>query len=102
MYILNIKPEADKIFKKLVKKKKKQLLLIHKKLEKIRQNPDHIYKFLKKPLQKFNRVHIDKQFVLIFKINHLEKAIDVYYFDHHDKVYLWQPKIHIRGDENKM
>lgn len=93
MYELDIKPEADKIFKKLAKKNQKQLIIIHKKIEEIRANPQHIYKLLKNPLQTFNRVHIDKHFVLIFKINHKEKIVEVYYYDHHDNVYQWRPKI---------
>ena len=36
MYDLEIKPTADKIFKKLSKKNKKQLMMIHKKIEEIR------------------------------------------------------------------
>jgi len=91
MYALYIKPEADKIFKKLSKKNKNQLKIIFKKINEIRENP-YGYKFLKKPLQSFNRVHVDKHFVLIFKINHSEKNVDVYYWDHHDYVYQWWPK----------
>ena len=91
MYELDIKPEADKIFSKLAKKNPKQLGIIHKKLLEIRSNPHHEYKFLRKPLQLYNRVHIDKHFVLIFKINHENKLVDVYYYDHHDKVYQWRP-----------
>ncbi len=92
MYDLDIKPEADKIFKKLSKKNPKQLTVIHKKIEEIKSNPHHEYKFLKKPLQTFNRTHIEKHFVLIFKINHQNKTIDIYYYDHHDNVYKWRPK----------
>jgi mRNA-degrading endonuclease RelE of RelBE toxin-antitoxin system len=33
MYDLNIKPEADEIFKKLAKKNRKQLEIIHKKIQ---------------------------------------------------------------------
>lgn len=92
MYDLDVKPEADEIFKKLAKKNKKQLEMIHKKIQQIKLNPNHIYKFLNEPLQTFNRVHIDTNFVLVFKINHQSKTIDIYYFDHHDKVYKWRPK----------
>ncbi len=91
MYALDIKPEADKIFAKLAKKNRQQLVMIYKKLEQIRNNLDHIYKFLHEPLQTFNRVHIDKHFVLIFKINHAVQGIEVYYYDHHDEVYKWRP-----------
>ncbi|RLG16116.1 hypothetical protein DRN69_01650 [Candidatus Pacearchaeota archaeon] len=92
MYALEIKQEADKIFKKLSKKNPKQLRIIDKKIKEIRRNPNHVYKFLKKPLQSFNRVHIDKHFVLIFKIDHPRETIVVYYFDHHDKIYKWMPR----------
>jgi len=92
MYFLDIKPEADKIFKVLAKKNKKRLETIHKKIEDIRKMPFHVYKFLRKPLQTFNRVHIEKHFSLIFKIKHEEKTVVVYYFDHHDNAYNWRPK----------
>ncbi|MDP7181352.1 MAG: addiction module toxin RelE [Candidatus Woesearchaeota archaeon] len=92
MYNLDVKPEADRIFHKLAKKNPKQLKIISNKIKEIRKNPDHNYKFLRKPLQKYNRVHIDKHFVLIFKINHQDQIVDIYYFDHHDLVYQWRPK----------
>ena len=93
MYDLDIKPEADKIFGKLAKKNKTQLEIINKKILEIQTNPQHEYKFLRNPLQLFNRVHIDRSFVLIFKINHEEQIIEIHYYDHHDKVYLWRPKV---------
>ncbi|MFH0860690.1 MAG: hypothetical protein V1921_05770 [Candidatus Altiarchaeota archaeon] len=92
MYLLDIKPEADRIFKKLATKNTRQLRTIDKKITEIRQNPCHKHKYLRKPLQTFNRVHIDTHFVLIFKIDHENKVVDVYYYDHHDKVYQWRPK----------
>ena len=91
MYHLDIKPEADKIFEKLAKKNPKQLEIIDKKISEIRSNPRHEYKFLRRPLQTFNRVHIDTHFVLIFKIDHVNEVVTVYYFDHHDEVYNWKP-----------
>ncbi len=92
MYDLYVKPEADSIFKKLIKKNPKQLEIIDKKILEIRTKPGHDYKFLRKPLQGFNRVHVDKHFVLIFRIGHQRKVVDVYYYGHHDKVYQWRPK----------
>ncbi len=91
MYDLEIKEEVDKIFKKLSKKNPAQLKIIGKKITEIRQDPNG-YKFLRQPLTGFNRVHIDKHFVLIFTIDHENKKITIYYFDHHDFVYNWQPK----------
>ena len=92
MYDLEIKPEADKIFAKLSKKNPHQLKILDKKITEIRERPFG-YKFLRNPLQSFNRVHIDNSFVLIFKIDHEKKIVIVYYFDHHDAVYQWQPKV---------
>ena len=88
-----IKSGADKILKKLTKKNRKQLMAIHKKIEESRIHPEHEYKFLRKPLHAFNRVHIDQHFVLIFKIDHTNKVVDIYYFDSHDNVYKWRSTI---------
>ena len=93
MYALDIKPEADKIFKKLSKKNLRQLKIIYNKIKKIQLGPHHKYKFLKKPLQLFNRVHIDKHFVLIFKIHHKKEVVKIYHYDNHDQVYQWHPAL---------
>jgi YafQ family addiction module toxin component len=93
MYNLEIKPTADKIFKKLVKRNKKQLIMIYKKIKEIRSKPDHEYKHLRPPLQNFSRVHIDKHFVLIFDINHTEEIVTIYYFGNHDEAYKWRPTV---------
>ena len=93
MYYLQVKEDVDKIFFKIAKKNSQQLRIINKKIEEIRNNPNHIYKFLKRPLQTYNRVHIDTHFVLIFKIDHNSKTVIVYYFDHHDNIYKWRPKV---------
>lgn len=91
MFDLEIKEEADKIFKKLAKKNLQQLRIIHKKIKEIQERPFG-YKFLRSPLHGFNRVHIDTHFVLVFKIDHEKNIITIYYFDHHDNVYQWRPK----------
>ena len=93
MYDLDIKPTADKIFQKLSKKNKKQLRMIFNKIQEIRDNPHHHYKFLRKPLQKYNRVHIDNHFVLIFEIDHKNRSVLIYHYDHNDHVYKWKPKV---------
>ena len=92
MYDLEVKEEIDRIFRKLARKNPKQLEMIDKKVNEIRSNPERIYKFLHFPLQGFNRVHIDTHFVLIFKVNHVRKAVILYYFDHHDNAYKWRPR----------
>ncbi len=92
MYDLEIKEEADKIFKKLSKKDPKQLSIINKKVKEMREDPKG-YKFLRSPLHGFNRVHIDTHFVLIFTIDHENRIITLWYYDHHDVIYNWRPKI---------
>ena len=91
MYSLSIKPEVDKIFLKLSKKDKKQMLIVWKKLSEVQEKPHHEYKSLRNPLQNFNRIHIDSHFVLIFRIDHQNQNIDVYHYGHHDEVYKWRP-----------
>tara|TARA_Y100000310_G_scaffold345056_1_gene461458 strand:- start:2247 stop:2534 length:288 start_codon:yes stop_codon:yes gene_type:complete len=93
MYELDIKEKADKILKKLAKKNHKQFIIIYKKIEEIKLNPYHKYKNLRSPLQMFKRVHIDKHFVLIFLIKHDEKIVEIWNYNHHDKVYQWRPKL---------
>jgi len=93
MYNLDIKPTADNIFKKLAKKNKKKLLMIYKKIQEIRSNPEHEYKHLRPPLQNFSRVHINSHFVLIFNLDHTEESVTIYYFGHHDDAYKWRPPI---------
>ena len=90
MYALEIKPEADKIFRKLSKKNRKQLEIIHKKITEIQSNPLREYKFLKNPLQNYNSLHIDAHFVLIYQIAHVKRTVIIFYFGHHDEAYLWK------------
>jgi len=96
MYELDIKPTADRIFRKLARKNPHRLGMIHKKLQEIREHPEHAYKFMRAPLQMFNRVHIDSSFVLIFQVHHAEQMVELWYFDHHDRVYAWRPPDAIR------
>lgn len=88
MYDLDINPEVDKIFVKLAKKDRQLLLETKKKLVQIQENPFHSYKSLRNPMQNFNRVHVKKHFVIIFKIDHERRQIIVTNFKHHDKAYL--------------
>ena len=91
MYNLEIKPTADKIFKKLAKKSKKRLIMIHKKIQEIRFKPNHEYKHLRPPLQNFSRIQINSHFILIFNIDHTNEIVTIYYFGHHDEAYKWRP-----------
>ena len=70
------------------KKDPRRYKIFMKKVEEIinSENIDH-YKNLRKPLQDFKSVHIDKHFVLIFKYDKNDNVIYFFDFDHHDKIY---------------
>ncbi len=87
IYSLELKPGVDKIFKKLLKKNKSHLKIINSKVNYLRANPYKRYKFLKKPLEGFNRIHLNESFVLVFKLEHLSKKVILYDYAHHDKAY---------------
>ena len=86
MYILDIKPELDKKLENIYKKNRKQFDIIMKKTDEVLKDP-HRYKNLRKPKQHLKRVHIDKHFVLTFKINENEKMVVLMDYDHHDNIY---------------
>ena len=86
MYSLDTKPELDEKLFKLAKKSKKQVMIIRKKTMEILENPHH-YKNLKKPLQHWKRVHIDKHFVLTFSIDENTETVILEDYDHHDNIY---------------
>jgi YafQ family addiction module toxin component len=85
MYNLEIKQTADKRFRRLEKRDKKQLEIINKKLNEIIQNP-YQFKPLRRPLQNFRRVRIGKSFVLVYTVDELRKTVIIYNYDHHDNV----------------
>ncbi len=81
---------SDEIIKKLAKLKKKdqkQYRIVRKKIDSILVNPEHDYKDLHYDLKGFQRVHIG-HFVLIFKIDKINRVIYFEDYDHHDKIYL--------------
>lgn len=86
MYSYELRKSVEKEFFKLAKKNPKQLLIIEKKINGIRQNPQH-YKNLKNPLQHLKRVHIDKSFVLVFSVDENRKHVIIEDYDHHDNIY---------------
>ena len=86
MYGLDIKPSLKKKLKKLGKRNPKQAEIIAKKTEEILRNPNR-YKNLRKPLQNWKRVHIDKSFVLAFSVDASKKIVTLEDYDHHDVIY---------------
>ena len=67
------KSYVERILSKIIKKDKETYGEIKTKIKEIinSSNPEH-YKNLRKPLQKFKRVHIKKSFVLVFSYDKQE------------------------------
>ena len=49
-------------------------------------NPNHC-KNLRAPLQEYKRVHVNKSFVIIFRVDVNNKLMIVYDYDHHKRIY---------------
>jgi len=77
-----------KILSKLFKKEKRKYDILMTKMEEILtcENIEH-NKNLRKPLQRFIKVHINSNFVLAFKYDKDQDIVIFYDFDHHDKIY---------------
>ncbi len=79
-----------KELKKLKKRDPRRFDILMKKRDDIKEklllNQDH-FKNLSHELSDFRRVHIDKHFVLIFKVDKQNKVIRFEDYDHHDKIY---------------
>jgi len=90
MFDFDISDELKLIIMKLAKKDKKKVEIINKKIKEI-INCDNVsinhYKNLRYDLKEFKRVHIDKNFVLTFKVDLANNFILFVDFDHHDRVY---------------
>ena len=90
MFNFNLSDELKFKVKRLLKKDKKKVEIINKKIKEIINNDlisiNH-YKNLRHDLKEFKRVHIDKHFVLTFKIFPQDNFILFVDFDHHDKIY---------------
>jgi YafQ family addiction module toxin component len=75
---------------KLLKKDKARVLILNKKIKEIanctESEIDH-YKNLRHGLSDYKRVHIDRSFVLIFRVFKSEKHILFERLEHHDRVY---------------
>lgn len=76
--------------KKLIKKDKKRIDILYKKVNQIvscdAESIQH-YKNLRGEMKDFKRVHIDRSFVLTFKVDLRKNFILFVDFDHHDRVY---------------
>jgi len=83
-----IHPELDNQIKKLSKKDKSLTAMLLDKINEIKDSEyiEH-YKNLRSPLSKYKRVHVTKQFVLLFYLNSEKNILIFRYFDHRDNIY---------------
>jgi YafQ family addiction module toxin component len=76
--------------RKLVKKDKARVLILNKKIREIiscdEDSIEH-YKNLRYGLSDYKRVHVDRSFVLFFRVFKKEKHVFFDRLEHHDKAY---------------
>jgi len=84
----SIEEKLEKILSKLWKKDRHRYDIIMQKIQEIITciDVDH-YKNLKTPLQHLKRVHVNTQFVLVFKYDRENDTVIFYDVDHHDSIY---------------
>lgn len=90
MFNFDLSDKLRVVLSKLAKKDKKKAEIINKKIKEIISNDSETikrYKNLRRNLSDLKRVHIDKHFVLTFKVDISNNFILFYDFDHHDKIY---------------
>ncbi len=90
MFRYSISDKLKLIIDKLVKKDKKTAEIIYKKIKEIVNNDAETiqrYKNLRHDLSDSKRVHINKSFVLTFKVDIENNFILFWDFDHHDNIY---------------
>jgi len=86
----DVSDELRVLLGKLQKKDRVRILTLNKKIREIVDNdPQSIdrYKNLKYGLSDYKRVHIDKSFVLLFKVDKNRNHILFYRLKHHSEVY---------------
>ena len=90
MFSYDFSDELKEIIKKINKKDKERSLRIAKKVQEIINNSNETidrYSNLRYNMKEYKHVHIDKSFVLIFKVFKDKNFILFDKFDHHDNIY---------------
>jgi len=90
LFDYSIDPKLIIILQKLHKKDKDKYFQVKNKIKEIILNDLNTidnYKNLKQPLSKYKRVHIGKNFVLLFSVFKSKNYIFFYKFDHRDNIY---------------
>jgi YafQ family addiction module toxin component len=85
-YDIELREHVAKIFEKLEKRDRTQLIAIRKKLAEIVEDPQK-FKPLHPPMQSIRRVHILKSFVLTYSVVEEKHTIIIEDYAHHNEVY---------------
>ena len=90
MFDFDLTDELKIKIRKIARRDKKKAEIINKKIKEV-INSDSIsiehYKNLRYDLSEYKRVHIDRSFVLTFKVDVANSFILFADFDHHDNIY---------------
>jgi len=90
MFSFDLTDELRLKIKKLLRRDRKRVEIINKKIREIINNDSQTikrYKNLRHDMSDLKEVHIDKSFVLTFKVDLNQMFILFVDFDHHDKVF---------------
>ena len=91
MFNFDISDELKALIRKMSKKDNVRTTILNKKIKEIINNDkDSIdrYKNCRYGLKEYKRVHIDKSFVLLFRIYKEKNMIYFWRLKHHDEVYI--------------
>ena len=90
MFDFDISDELKLLIRKLSKKDRKRIVILNKKIKEVINN-DHKaidrYKNCKYDLKDYKRVHIDKSFVLLFKVTKEKNHILFIKLGHHEDIF---------------
>jgi len=90
MFSFDISDEMIMLMRKLSKKDKLRLTILNKKIKEIVNNNPFLidrYKNCRYNLKEYKGVHIDRSFVLLFKVYKEKNMIYFWRLKHHDDVY---------------
>jgi len=90
MFEFDISDELQILIRKLSTKDKIRIRILNNKIKEIINNDNDTidrYKNCRHGLKEYKRVHIDKSFVLLFKINKNKNMIYFWRMKHHDDIY---------------
>jgi len=90
MFDFDISDELKVLMRKLSKKDKVRITILNNKIKEIINNDSNSidrYKNCSYDLKEYKRVHIDKSFVLLFKVYKEKNMIYFWRLKHHDEAY---------------